>query len=98
MTENLGPRVAARVAARVVAVSHLRGDLPLMFEFPAGPDPGATGEWFDPEARWRLLELCWRLIRAPAREQVTVNVVEDVHWIDPANARLMPDYGRRTGR
>jgi predicted ATPase len=55
-------------------------------------------EWFDPEARWRLLELCWRLIRAPAREQVTVNVVEDVHWIDPANARLMPDYGRRTGR
>jgi class 3 adenylate cyclase/tetratricopeptide (TPR) repeat protein len=92
VTEDLGPEAARdRIKARVLQDdARLVGELPLLFEFLAVPDPDRPVGTIDPEARRRrLLELCRHLVRASAREQVVVYVVEDAHWIDPASDEFL---------
>jgi adenylate cyclase len=99
ITEDLGPEVArARVEARVLEVdARLAGEVPLIFEFLAVPDPDRPLGTVDPEARRRrLLELCRRLVRAPGLEQVMVFVIEDAHWIDPATEEFLANLVEAT--
>jgi class 3 adenylate cyclase/tetratricopeptide (TPR) repeat protein len=67
-------------------------DLPLVFEFLGVPDPQRPAPQMNPEARQRrLLELLRRLVQAPGRE-VAVNLVEDLHWIDPASDAFLGSF------
>src|SRR5207253_4218309 len=81
----------ARIQARILEVdARLASELPLIFEFLAVPDPARPLGAIDPDARRRrLLELIRRLVRAPTRERVVVNVIEDTHWIDPASDEFL---------
>jgi hypothetical protein len=100
ITEDLGPAVArARVEARVLeADARLAGELPLIFEFLAIPDPqrplGAT----DPEARRRrLLELIRRLVRAPSRTRVVVTSSRTPTGLTRPATSSSPAWSRRPG-
>src|SRR5207245_7390909 len=87
ITDDLAPQTAReRIQARMLDVdAHLAGELPLIFEFLAVPDPQRPLGTIDPDARRRrLLELIRRLVRDRTRERVVVHVIEDAHWIDPA--------------
>jgi class 3 adenylate cyclase/DNA-binding IscR family transcriptional regulator len=99
ITEDLGAQVArARVEARLLEVdARLAGELPLIFEFLAVPDPDRPLGAIDPEARRRrLLELIRRLVRAPSRTQVVVNAIEDAHWVDPASDEFLANLVEAT--
>jgi len=99
VTEDLGAETArAGIEARVLDVgAHLAGELPLIFEFLAVPDPARPLGTIDPDARRRrLLELIRRLVRAPGRERVVVNVIEDAHWIDPASDEFLATWAEAT--
>jgi adenylate cyclase len=92
VTEDLGPQAAReRIQARVLEVDACLGsELPLVFELLAVPDPERPLGTIDPDARRRrLLELIRHLVRAPARERVVVNVIEDAHWIDPGSDEFL---------
>jgi class 3 adenylate cyclase/tetratricopeptide (TPR) repeat protein len=92
ITEDLDPPAAReRIQERVLRVdARLAGELPLIFEFLAVPDPDRPVGSIDPEARRRrLLELTRRLVHAPARQHVVVDVIEDAHWIDPASDEFL---------
>jgi adenylate cyclase len=101
ITEDLGPEAAReRIQARMLEVdARLASELPLIFEFLAVPDPERPLGTIDPDARRRrLLELIRRLVRAPARERVVVNVIEDAHWIDPASDEFLANLVEATAR
>jgi class 3 adenylate cyclase/tetratricopeptide (TPR) repeat protein len=99
ITEDLDPPAAReRIEARVLQVdARLAGELPLLFEFLAVPDPARPVGSIDPEARRRrLLALTRRVVHAPAREEVVVRLVEDVHWIDPASDEFLANLVEAT--
>jgi adenylate cyclase len=99
ITDDLDPVAAReRIQARVLQVEpRLAGELPLLFEFLAVPDPDRPLGTLNPEARRRrLLALTRRLVRAPARCQVTVRIVEDAHWIDPASDEFLANLVEAT--
>jgi class 3 adenylate cyclase/tetratricopeptide (TPR) repeat protein len=99
ITEDLDPPAAReRIQARALQVDgRLAGELPLLFEFLAVPDPDRPAGNIDPEARRRrLLELTRRLVHA--REQAMVYVIEDAHWIDPASDEFLASLAEATGR
>ncbi|HEY1968925.1 MAG TPA: AAA family ATPase, partial [Pseudonocardia sp.] len=102
VTEDLDPRAArACIEQRVLQVdAGLAGELPLIFELLAVPDPERPLGTIDPEARRRrLLELIRRLVRAvraPSHEQVVVRVIEDAHWIDPASDEFLANLVEAT--
>jgi len=99
ITEDLDPAAAREcIEERVLQVEpRLAEELPLLFDFLAVPDPDRPVGSIDPEARRRrLLALIRRLVRAPAREQVTVRVVEDAHWIDPASDEFLANLVEAT--
>jgi hypothetical protein len=101
ITDNLDPQAARqRIETRLLQVDdRLTAELPLLFEFLAVPDPNRPLGSIDPEARRRrLLELSRRLVRAPSREQVVVNVIEDAHWIDPASDEFLANLVEATAR
>jgi len=99
IAEDLGPETAReRIEARVLEVDRrLVSELPLIFDFLAVPDPQRPLGAIDPEARRRrLLELSHLLVRAPDRERVVVNVIEDAHWIDPASDEFLATLAEAT--
>jgi class 3 adenylate cyclase/tetratricopeptide (TPR) repeat protein len=99
ITEDLDPPAAReRIEARVLQLDdRLMGELPLLFEFLAVPDPDRPVGSIDPEARRRrLLELTRRVVQA--REQAMVYVVEDAHWIDPASDEFLAGLVEATAR
>jgi adenylate cyclase len=101
ITEDLDPPAArASIEQRVQQVDPgLAEELPLIFEFLAVPDPDRPVGTIDPDARRRrLLALIRRLVRAPSREQVVVNVIEDAHWIDPASDEFLGSLVEATAR
>lgn len=61
-------------------------DLPLLFDFLAVPDPQRPAPRMDPDARQRaLLASVKRLVHASSQREPAVNLIEDVHWIDPGS-------------
>ncbi len=62
------------------------GDLPLISDFLAVPDPERLPPRMDPEARQRqLLRSIKRLSRAESAREPGVTVIEDLQWLDPAS-------------
>jgi class 3 adenylate cyclase/tetratricopeptide (TPR) repeat protein len=69
------------------------GDLPLIFDFLAIPDPARPVERMDPEARQRrLLKFTGRLVRARSAQEPGLTLFEDLHWIDPASEAFLETY------
>ena len=59
-------------------------DLPLLFDFLAVPDPERPVPRLNPEARQgQLLDIVKRLVRTQGEAETTVNILEDLHWVDP---------------
>jgi len=61
-------------------------DLPLLFDFLAVPDSQRPAPQMDPDARQRaLLASVKRLVHASSQREPGVNLIEDVHWLDPGS-------------
>jgi class 3 adenylate cyclase/tetratricopeptide (TPR) repeat protein len=73
-----------KIAGRITLLEpKLADDLPLLFDFLAVPDPERPVARMDPDARVRqLMEIARLLIHAHNRREPSVNVFEDLHWID----------------
>ncbi len=70
-------------------------DLPLLFDFLGVPDPERPTPKMDPEARQRqLLSLVRRFVHARSRMQVTVTLIEDLHWLDDASSVFLAELVR----
>ena len=80
-----------RIAGRLLLLDPgFADDLGLVFDFLAVPDPERPGPVLNPEARQRrLLGLIQRLVQLRGRENTVVNLVEDLHWIDPASEEFL---------
>lgn len=60
--------------------------LPLLFEFLAVPDPDKDPLPLDPDARQRrLLGIITRLLHAKNRQESSVFLLEDLHWLDSSS-------------
>jgi adenylate cyclase len=65
-------------------------DLPILFDFMGLPDPERPIPQLSPEARQRALRtLLCKLLHAPHRRDVSVNVIEDLHWMDSGSDALL---------
>lgn len=81
----------AKIGARVGALDpQMAQTLPLIFDLAGYPDPDAPVQALDPEARLRqLVGLMRHLIKLDSAERPSVMIVEDLHWIDDASARVL---------
>ncbi|MDP6977171.1 MAG: adenylate/guanylate cyclase domain-containing protein [Myxococcota bacterium] len=60
--------------------------LPLLFEFIGVPDPSHAPLPLDPDARQRrLLGIITRLLHAKNRQESSVFILEDLHWLDSSS-------------
>ena len=60
--------------------------LPLLFEFLGVPDPGHDPIPQDPDARQRrLLGIITRLLHAKNRQERSIFLLEDLHWLDSSS-------------
>ncbi len=60
--------------------------LPLLFEFLGVPDPAHDPLPLDPDARQRrLLGIITRLLHAKNRQESSVFILEDLHWLDSSS-------------
>jgi adenylate cyclase len=65
-------------------------DLPILFDFMGLLDPDRPGPQLSPEARQRALRgLLCKLLHAPNRRDASVNVIEDLHWMDEGSDALL---------
>ena len=80
-----------RVVERLAALDgQLSEELPLLLEFLGIPDPDRPVEPMSPEARQRrLLALVRGLVHAQGAQAPTLNVLEDLQWVDPASERFL---------
>ncbi len=47
----------------------------------------------NPEARQRrLLDVLREIVQAPSRQEPAVNLIEDLHWIDPASEAFLASF------
>jgi class 3 adenylate cyclase/tetratricopeptide (TPR) repeat protein len=76
-----------KIAGRLLLLDEAFAEsLPLVFDFLAVPDPHRPAPRMDPDARQRaLLEMVKRLVHASSQREPGVNLLEDVHWIDPGS-------------
>lgn len=83
-----------RIAGKLLLLDQsFADDLPLMFDFLGVPDAARRPPRMDPEARQRLLlGLTKRLMRAESDRQPSLNVFEDLHWLDPASEVFLASY------
>lgn len=81
----------AAIAARVTALDPRMADsIPLICDLAGYHDPQSNPVTLDPEARLRqLVGLLRHLIKLDSAERPSVLVVEDLHWIDDASARVL---------
>ena len=81
-------RAREKVAGRLLLLDPgFADDLPLLFDFLAIPDPERPAPQMNAEARQRqLLEITSRLLHVGGEREQGVNLVEDLHWIDPGSA------------
>jgi adenylate cyclase len=80
-----------KIAGRLLLIDPDFGDdLGLIFDFLAVPDPDRPAPSMNPEARQRrLLDFVRRIVQASGRQQPAINLLEDLHWIDPASAAFL---------
>jgi class 3 adenylate cyclase/tetratricopeptide (TPR) repeat protein len=80
-----------RIAGRLLLLDPgFAEDLGLVFDFLAVPDPERPAPALNPEARQRrLVDLVRRLVQARGRDRAAVNLVEDLHWVDPASEEFL---------
>lgn len=76
-----------KIAGRLLLLDPGFGDdLGLVFEFLGVPDPERPPPEMSADARQRrLLDMVRRLYQTRSRDEAVVNVIEDLHWIDPAS-------------
>ncbi len=76
-----------KIAGRLLLLDDAFAEsLPLIFDFLAVPDPQRPAPRMDPDARQRaLLAMVKRLVHASSQREPGVNLLEDVHWIDPGS-------------
>lgn len=81
----------ARIGARVTALdSRMADSVPLICDLAGFADPDALHQALDPEARLRqLVGLMRHLIKLDSAARPSVLIVEDLHWIDDASARVL---------
>lgn len=80
-----------KIAGRLLLLDEaFAEDLPLIFDFLAVPDPERPAPRMDPEARQRaLLAGVKRLVHASSQVEPGVNLLEDLHWIDPGSETFL---------
>jgi len=76
-----------KIAGRLLLLDETFAEsLPLVFDFLAVPDPLRPAPRMDPDARQRaLLEMVKRLVHTSSLREPGINLLEDVHWIDPGS-------------
>jgi class 3 adenylate cyclase/tetratricopeptide (TPR) repeat protein len=76
-----------KIAGRLLLLDETFAEsLPLVFDFLGVPDPHRPAPRMDPDARQRaLLEMVKRLVHASSQREPGINLLEDVHWIDPGS-------------
>ena len=93
--EDRDPERIARekIAGRLLLLdSGFSEDLPLVFDFLGVPDPDRPPPQVSAEARQRLLRgVIRRLYEVPGRDQVVVNVIEDLHWMDEGSETFLAE-------
>ncbi len=84
-------RARERIAGRLLLLDPgFADDLGLVFDFLAVPDPDRPAPVLNPEARQRrLLHLVRGLVQARDRDEVSVSLLEDLHWIDSASEEFL---------
>jgi class 3 adenylate cyclase/tetratricopeptide (TPR) repeat protein len=90
--ERDSDRVAReKVAGRLLLLDEALGaDLPIVFDFLGVPDPERPAQVNDPEARKRrLLALLKRLVHVQGEREPGINLIEDLHWLDPASDEML---------
>ncbi len=82
-----------KIAGRLLLLDpDFADDLPLVFDFLAVPDPERPAPQVSGEARERLLRgVIRRLYRVPGRNEVVVNVIEDLHWMDEGSEAFLAE-------
>jgi class 3 adenylate cyclase/tetratricopeptide (TPR) repeat protein len=82
-----------KIAGRLLLLDpDFSDDLPLVFDFLGVPDPERPSPQVSGEARQRLLRgVIRRLYRVPGRTEVVVNVMEDLHWMDPGSDQIIAE-------
>ena len=80
-----------KVAGRLLLLDDsFREFLPLVFDFLGVSDPERPAPPMDPEARQRqLFGTLDRLLRARSDEAPAVELVEDLHWLDPGSEAFL---------
>jgi class 3 adenylate cyclase len=89
--------VREKIAGRMVLLDErFREALPLLFEFFGAPDPERPAPRIDPEARQRQLFAILRRVTQLSPDQteagVDVELIEDLHWIDPASEAFLAEW------
>ncbi|MBK8293654.1 MAG: AAA family ATPase [Solirubrobacterales bacterium] len=82
-----------KIAGRLLLLDpDFSDDLPLIFDFLAVPDPERPSPQVSAEARKRLLRgVIRRLYRVPGRTDVTLSLIEDLHWMDEGSKDLVAE-------
>jgi class 3 adenylate cyclase/tetratricopeptide (TPR) repeat protein len=82
-----------RIAGRLLLLDpDLFQDLPLLFDFLGVPDPDRPAPQISGEARERALRgVVRKLVRAPNRRELVVNVIEDLHWLDEGSDAFLAE-------
>ncbi len=80
-----------KIAGRALLLEpDLVEDLPVLFDFMGLSDPDRPPPQLSPEARQRSLRtLLCKLLHAPNRRRASVNVIEDLHWMDDGSDSLL---------
>ncbi|MEE8557673.1 MAG: adenylate/guanylate cyclase domain-containing protein [Myxococcota bacterium] len=83
--------VRQKVAGGLLLIdAGLEEHLPLLFEFLGVPDPSRPAPSLEPEEWQRaLFGVMRRVLAARDREEPTVILFEDLHWIDPASETFL---------
>ena len=89
--EDSDQSVREKVAGRLLLLDpEMNEELPLVFDFLGVPDPNRLAPGVDPEARKaRLIDLVRRLVHVQAERDPGVNLLEDLHWIDPSSDEFL---------
>jgi adenylate cyclase len=82
-----------KIAGRALLLDpELIEDLPILFDFMGLADPDRPIPQLSPEARQRALRgLLCKLLHAPLRREASVNVIEDLHWMDEGSEALLAE-------
>jgi class 3 adenylate cyclase/tetratricopeptide (TPR) repeat protein len=83
-----------KIAGRLLLLDEaFRDALPLTFEFLGVGDPEQAAPRMDPEVRQRqLFAIMKRVIQRTGQEQVTVTLLEDLHWFDGASLAFVEQF------